>query len=151
MQLIMATDYAIRALLYLAVVERMATAAEVAEEMKVPRQYLVTMSRKLKDADLIGAEPGVSGGYYLLRPPEEISLLDIIRVTEGTTKLNRCLEHDEYCSRLATESCPVREVYEELQSTVESLLGGVTLADLKRRMREERGGVNQGYNTMSER
>lgn len=137
MQLITATDYAIRSILYLALVERMATASEVAEKMQIPKQYLVTTSRKLKEAGLIAAAPGVSGGYFLARPPEQITLLDIIEVTEGTIRLNRCLEHDQYCSRFATEHCPVRQVYEGLQSTVEGLLGSVTIAELKRMMNTE--------------
>ena len=134
MQLILATDYAIRALLYLAQVGRMAPVSEVSEKMKIPKQYLVTMSRRLKNAGLIDTERGQTGGYFLARAPEDISLLDIIQVTEGTIKLNRCLEHDRYCSRYATETCPVREVYEQLQASVEELLGGTTLADLKQRL-----------------
>ena len=55
--------------------------------MKIPKQYLVTTSRKLKAADLIAAVPGVSGGYFLARPPEEITLLDIIKATEGQSSL----------------------------------------------------------------
>lgn len=138
MQLILATDYAIRALLYLAQVERMAPVSEVSEKMKIPKQYLVTMSRRLKSAGLIDTERGQTGGYYLARAPEEISLLDIIRVTEGTIKLNRCLEHDKYCSRYDTENCPVREVYEKLQFSVEDLLGKTTLADLKRKLEDKK-------------
>ena len=138
MQLILATDYAIRALLYLALVDRMAPVSEVSEKMKIPKQYLVTMSRRLKNAGLIGTDRGQAGGYYLGRTPEEISLLDIIRVTEGTIKLNRCLEHDKYCSRYATENCPVREVYEQLQNSVEELLGNTTLAHLKRKLEDKK-------------
>lgn len=146
MQLILATDYAIRSILYLALVGRMATASEVSEKMKIPKQYLVTTSRKLKEAGLIAAAPGVRGGYFLARPPEEITLLDVIQVTEGTIRINRCLEHDKFCSRFATEDCAVRQVYEDLQLSVEDMLSNVTMADLKHRMekgkKEANGGVS---------
>ena len=134
MQLIMASDYAIRALLYLAIVNRMAPASEISEKMNIPRQYLVTMSRKLKDAGLIDAVYGQNGGYFLARPADGITLLDIVSVTEGTTKLNRCLEHSQYCSRFATDACPVRATYVELQNVVEDMLRGVTLGTLKGRL-----------------
>ena len=134
MQLIMTTDYAIRSLLYLSLIDRMAPASEVSERMNIPKQYLVTMSRKLKDAGLIAALPGAAGGYYLARDASEITLLDIMRVTEGTDGINRCTEQGACCERFSSEDCPVKGVYEELQSTVEELLSHVTLADLKRRM-----------------
>lgn len=135
MQLILATDYAIRSILYLTLVERMATASEVSEKMKIPKQYLVTTSRKLKAADLIAAVPGVSGGYFLARPPEEITLLDIIKATEGTILFDRCLEHNEdCCSVLKQSECPVREVYVGLQSIMEETLSKVTIAKLRTQM-----------------
>ena len=137
MQIIMATDYAIRSLLYLAHIDRMAPASEVSEKVGVPKQYLVTMSRKLREAGMLDSEPGVSGGYYLARPAEDISVLDIVRVTEGTANLNRCASNAKNCGGFFSECCPVREVYENLQDTVEQLLGGVTLADLKSRISEK--------------
>lgn len=134
MQLNITTDYAVRSVLYLATIGRMAAAPEISERMHIPRQYLTTMARRLKDAGLIRAQGGKCGGYMLARPPEAITLLDVIRATEGTMNLNRCLEHDKYCSRFATEDCPVREVYTDLQEMVENYLGGVTMADLKNKL-----------------
>lgn len=137
MQLNLTTDYAIRSILYLTIKGPMASAPEIAEQMHIPRQYLTTMARRLKDAGLIGAQGGKHGGYYLARPAKDITLLDVIRAMEGTIQLNRCLEHDRYCSRFATENCPVREVYVSLQSTVEDFLGSVTMADLQNKLSEK--------------
>ena len=134
MQLNMASDYAVRALLYLAYVGRMAPASEVSEKVGIPKQYLVTMSRKLKNARLIDAAPGAAGGYYLARPAGEIAVLDIIRVTEGSMKFSRCTDYGKACVGCHEEKCPVRSLYEELQESVENLLGGVTLADLRDRL-----------------
>ena len=134
MQIIMATDYAVRSLLYLTLIGRMAPASEVSERMGIPKQYLVTMSRKLKDAGMLSSAPGAAGGYFLARPAGEISLLDIMQVTEGTMNLNRCADHSKRCDHFGVDNCPVRDVYTELQNTVEELLGGVTLADLASRI-----------------
>ncbi|MDD4509382.1 MAG: Rrf2 family transcriptional regulator [Oscillospiraceae bacterium] len=134
MQLNMASDYAIRALLYLALVNRMAPVSEISEKMKIPKQYMVTLSLKLRNAKLIDVRRGQTGGYFLARRPENITLLEIICVTEQTMNLNRCLEEDRFCNRCATNDCPVREVYEKLQGTMEGLLGSTTLEDLKQKV-----------------
>lgn len=49
---------------------------------------------------------------------------------EGTTRINRCLEPDHFCSRNGTETCPVRKYYEELQSKFDETLHSVTIAKL---------------------
>lgn len=115
----------------------MAPASEVSEKVGVPKQYLVTMSRKLREAGMLGSEPGVSGGYFLARPAEDISVLDIVKVTEGTANLNRCAGKSKDCKGYFSDICPVREVYEDLRGTVEELLSGITLAELKNRAVEK--------------
>lgn len=138
MQLTTTTDYAIRLLLYLALTGRRTPSSEISQKMRIPQNYLMATAARLRRAGFLKSGTGQMGGYTLIKAPQEISLLDIIKVTEGTIKLNRCLEHDRYCSRFATENCAVREVYDTLQDTVEEMLGGVTLADLKRRTEERK-------------
>lgn len=150
MQIILATDYAIRSLLYLALVDRMAPASEVSEKMGVPKQYLVTMSRKLRKAGMLDSAPGVAGGYYLARPAETITMLDIIRVTEGTLNLNRCTNRKGRCRHFSVDACPVRELYETLQGRVENTLDGVTLADLKSRITSARKSEGSVCESMGE-
>ena len=45
-------------------------------------------------------------------------------------KSNRCLEEDEYCSRFATENCPVRKFYTKLQNELERKLQEITIKAL---------------------
>ena len=66
----------------------------------------------------------------LAKKPTEISLYEIINVLEATTKLNRCLEVGRYCRGFATEICPVRAFYCELQSLIEKKLQAMTVASL---------------------
>ena len=133
MQILTTTDYAIRAILYLAMNKHMATAGEVAEKTKIPKQYLTTMARRLKDAGLIAAKGGQDGGYYLARPAESISVLDVVRVTENTMCISRCLERQKGDCCFQLGCCPVREVYAGLQSVIDQTLGSVTIAELVRR------------------
>lgn len=130
MQLKITTDYAIRTVLYLARVDRLASSAEVAEEMAIPRKYLINIVGELKREGLVKTHSGQNGGYSLTRPPKEISLYDIIKIMESTTKFNRCLEDDKFCSRQATETCPIHKAYALVQQRMEKTLKEITIEKL---------------------
>ena len=133
MQLNISTDYAVRSLLYLADIGRQASSSEISAAMKIPDNYLYAVMGKLKRAGLARATRGVNGGWSLSREPKDISLLDIIEVMEGTIRINRCLEDDQYCCRDGVDTCPVHAFYVEMQAHIESCFGSVTLQQLKDR------------------
>ena len=124
MQLHVTTDYAIRTVVYLAIKD------EIAMAMGIPPSYVLKITSKLVVAGIIKRIVGAQGGFLLAKKPTEISLYEIINVLEATTKLNRCLEAGRYCSRFATENCPVRAFYCELQSLIEKKLQAMTVASL---------------------
>ena len=130
MQLKITTDYAIRAVICIASSAGVRSSRDIADSMHIPREYFIQISKTLREQGILQAHPGKNGGYTLARPAEEISLFDIIHAMEGTTRLNRCLEYDAYCSRFASDSCPVRTVYQKVQQTLEEALAGTTIASL---------------------
>ena len=130
MQLTSGTDYAIRVIVYLAATGRMVTSNEISKEMGVPYDYLRAIVTPLRAAGMVASRKGSQGGYSLAKPAEDITLLDIVRITEDTTRINRCLEHDRYCSRFATEHCPVRKCYVQVQDCLDEALNSITVARL---------------------
>lgn len=134
MQLNLTTDYAIRTLLYLALRDTRTNTTEIAEAMVIPRSYLQNVLGKLRGAGLLSVSHGKDGGYVLAKEPSEITLWNIIQTMEGTTRINRCLEEDAYCSRFATKDCPVRVAYTTLQATFEEQLQAVSLETLRQRL-----------------
>ena len=130
MQLNITTDYAIRIIVYLGMKGGFAASREVSDNMGIPYGYVLKIARKLVAAEIVTTSTGIYGGISLNKKPEDISLLDLIQVMESTTKINRCLEEDKYCSRFATETCPVRRFYCVLQDELESKLSSFTIADL---------------------
>ncbi|SHK87071.1 RrF2 family transcriptional regulator [Hespellia stercorisuis] len=130
MQLTLMTDYAIRTVLYLTQKGGIVPAGEIAQSMSIPKAYLMKALNTLRKAGYIDASTGVNGGYWMLVEAEELTLLDIIQATESTTKLNRCMEQDHFCSRVATKDCPVRSFYMTVQSTIEKQLSAMTIANL---------------------
>ena len=138
MQLKITTDYAIRTILYLAQTKRITTSGEIADAMCIPREYLINIIRDMRESGLVRTFPGAKGGYLLAKQPEDISLYDVIIAMERTIKLNRCLEHDAFCSRDAAAYCMVHSIYEDLQEDMERLLKGHTIADIIRGARMQR-------------
>jgi Rrf2 family protein len=79
-------EYACRAIIELALNEgneQPLTAPAIAEKRKVPGKYLVHILIQLKRAGLVRSVRGAQGGYMLCRPPEEISLMDIVEAIDG--------------------------------------------------------------------
>lgn len=102
----------------------------IASVMGIPRGYVLKITKKLVRAGIAARVIGAQGGFLLDKGPEKISLYEIINIMEPTTRLNRCLEEDKYCSRFATENCPVRFFYSGLQKLLETKLQEMTVADL---------------------
>lgn len=130
MQLKTTTNYAIRTLMYLAEKGGISSSAEVANRMCIPHKYLINTAKYMKNAGFICTHSGSNGGYSLAKSPEDITLLDIVNVMEGTIKISRCIEADMHCSRLATATCPLRTFYLELQSDMENQLRRTSIGSL---------------------
>lgn len=130
MQLNITTDYAVRMTLYLAQQGGVAAAAEIGRAMAIPSKYVKTVAKPLCDAGLLRAVRGVGGGFGLNLPPEKITMHAIVNVMEGTTRINRCLEQDGYCSRNGTQTCPVHQFYCQIQNELDRKFGAMTIARL---------------------
>jgi Rrf2 family protein len=84
MRLSARVDYALRAAAELAVGgERPVTAVQLAEAQRIPPKFLENILSQLRRSGLVRSQRGPEGGYWLARPPDEISLADIIRAIDG--------------------------------------------------------------------
>lgn len=130
MQLNITTDYAVRIILYLGITDRITTSSEIAKEMKIPANYVPNIVKKLRDQSLVHATFGPQGGYRLAKDAQDISLLEIINIMEGSIRLNRCLEDDGFCSRSGIDFCAVHQVYKDCQAQMEAVLASKSVAQL---------------------
>ena len=130
MQFNVTTDYAIRTVLYLGQCKKRASTTEIAKEMGIPRGYLEKVLSKLKKAEYISANLGTKGGYSLNKSLKEITLGDVIRIMENTTKINRCLEQDNFCNRNEADFCAVRKYYVRVQKELEEKFFNVSLEEI---------------------
>ena len=130
MQLKLSTDYAIRMTLYLAMLGSVATAADISTAMAIPREYITVLAKPLRRAGILCTVRGANGGFALGRRPEDISLYAIINAMEGTTRINRCLEPDGFCSRKGTASCSAHRFFLREQEKLERSFREMTIAKL---------------------
>ena len=56
---------------------------DIAERTGLPQPYLEQILLALKGAGLVRSKRGVGGGYVLARPPEEITLSQIVSAVDG--------------------------------------------------------------------
>ncbi len=124
------TDYALRAMLYLATYweQEPVSTREVAAKGDISYQLACKLMQRLHKAELVRSCMGPRGGFSLTRAPSKISLLQIIEAIQGPVILNRCLLDVEKCPR--QPGCPVTKKLDELQEYIDAYLCGATLAQL---------------------
>jgi Rrf2 family protein len=106
---------------------------EIAEIEKIPQSFLENILLDLKKIGILGSNLGKSGGYYLLRKPEDVTLAEIVRHFEGTVALMYCVSENSYrpCEFCKDESaCQIRKVFKEIRDTTSGILARTTLLEL---------------------
>ena len=107
------------------------TGREIAARERLPVDYVEQILLRLRRAEIVRSTRGAHGGYALARPPEAISIRDVIAASEMTTFDLHCVSHpveEERCS--ASHGCSIRPVWMLLQQKIDDVLGGVHLSDL---------------------
>ncbi|HKZ69025.1 MAG TPA: Rrf2 family transcriptional regulator [Anaerolineales bacterium] len=118
MQITRQADYAVRAVMYLSKLGTNArvSTAEIAREQSIPTTFLAKIVSQLASSGVVRATRGARGGVTLARPPEEISLLEIVEAIDGPMALNECVLDASRCPM--SVECPVRPVWCDVQSTL---------------------------------
>ncbi|HHY88791.1 MAG TPA: Rrf2 family transcriptional regulator [Chloroflexi bacterium] len=115
MQITRQADYALRAMLYLSKMgpNQRAATSQIAEEQRIPPSFLAKIISQLSIAGLIHTSRGARGGVSLARPPEEISILEVVEAIDGPLALNECTLSASGC--LFGEECPLRSLWCDTQ------------------------------------
>jgi Rrf2 family nitric oxide-sensitive transcriptional repressor len=95
MRLTAFTDFALRALMRLAgEPSRSFATNEIATEFGISRNHLAKVVRDLADGGFISTQRGVGGGFSLARPPQSITLGEVVRALEARHALVECFRGD---------------------------------------------------------
>ena len=131
------TEYACIAMLELAAQygsEEPVRIRKIAERHDVPPRFLVQILLQLKGAGLVASVRGAAGGYNLVRPPQEVSLGQVMEVIEGST------EESGQTSSASPDSLTVKvlmQAWQDVRKVQRKMLEGITLADLLERIKAQ--------------
>ena len=121
-------EYALRAMVMLADQpdEPQVTQA-IAERTRVPAGYLSKVLQSLGRAGLVKAQRGLGGGWMLARPPERISILEIVNVVDPIQRITTC---PLGLKSHGTSLCPLHRKLDDALRSVEQAFGSTSLADV---------------------
>lgn len=104
---------------------------EIARRQLIPEEYLGQIMVLLKRAELVHGTRGPGGGYYLARPPETISVGEVLKILEGPL-MNNNTRTQRTRTPTPVAAQRIMETWTRAMEASEKILDDVTLADLCR-------------------
>lgn len=105
---------------------------DIAGWQDISQKYMESIMTMLSKNKLVEGVHGKGGGYRLNRSPEDYSVGEILRITEGTLAPVACLERDaQPCPRAA--DCRTLPLWDKLNDMITGYLDSVSLADLMKK------------------
>ena len=120
-------EYALRAMVYLAdQAGQPRTTAQIAEYTQVPASYLAKVMQGLSRARLVTSQRGLNGGFHLNRPPEQLTVLEIVNAVDPIRRFHECpLGLPSH-----TQLCPLHDRLDSAAAMVEKSFADTTVAQL---------------------
>ena len=135
MKLTRYSDYALRVLMHLAAQpDRLASIGEIARTYRISHNHLMKVVHDLRKAGFVAATRGRTGGIRLARRPDDITVGEVIRHTEGGFDLVDC------GSCVIAPACALTGALHEALRAFMAVLDGYSLADL---VSEQRSGLRE--------
>ncbi|WP_455242419.1 RrF2 family transcriptional regulator, partial [Petrachloros mirabilis] len=134
MKLSKKSEYGLRALLELTEAHGDTTLQrqEIASRQRIPLEFLEQILLALKRAGLLSSRRGVNGGYRLIKPPDQITLGQVIRILDGPLAPIACVSKTAYqkcndCPYADKTSCPVQQAMRTVRDAIAGILDHYTL------------------------
>ena len=131
-------EYASRAMLELALHygEGPLHIRDISKAQDIPQRFLEQILLQIKRAGFLKSRKGPHGGYILSKPPEKISVAEVIRVMDGPLAPIDCVSviARSFCTREAT--CGLKGLWKEVRDAIAGILERTSFEDLAQRTRE---------------
>lgn len=112
---------------------------QVSLEMEIPRTYVSQILGDLSRAGIAQSFFGMNGGFSLVRPPAEISVLEIVEAAEGSLAPTTCVLGNDSCGWESI--CPLHETWRAASSALRTVLASTSLGELLERDRAIEAGT----------
>ncbi len=106
--------------------------SEISKRQNISMKYLEQITAKLKKAGLINSQRGPTGGQMLAKPPEQITIGQIVRVLEESVVISDCAEQEKQVCGICNRAgdCLSRWVWAEASRAMFERLDEITIAGL---------------------
>ena len=108
---------------------------DIAQRQQISLRYLEHLITPLIAGGIIQSARGPRGGVWLIRPPEEIRLSEVILLLEGSIAPTACVDNPEMCTR--SELCATRDIWGEVKKAIDGVLESTTLQNLVERQKRK--------------
>jgi Rrf2 family transcriptional regulator, cysteine metabolism repressor len=133
-------EYGVRVMAHLASHDdgRPVSLGAIADSEGLPLAYLEHLVQRLRKAGLVESRRGAHGGYTLARPPERISMAEVVEALEGEIAPIECISADADGALVCTHeaatdrACPTKLLWTRVQGSIVGTLQEMTLSDLVR-------------------
>ncbi len=124
-------ELGLQAVLFLSAQEKgkMFNAGEISESLKVPKEFVSKVLQSLTETGIVDSRKGKSGGFFLAKDPEDISLIKIVEAIDGLSMFHNCVLGFPGCT--VSKPCPVHDEWGRLRDETFNMLSTHTLADLR--------------------
>lgn len=141
MKLTQYSDYSLRVLMYLGVVQddKLSTITEISNSYGISRNHVVKVVHNLGQLGYIETVRGKNGGMRLAMNPDDINVGQLIRQTEANLDIVECFSEEGNC--VLTPSCQLRWALDEALTAFLTTLDRYTLTDLLKPKEEIRAQV----------
>ena len=121
--------YALSAMVYLASQNDKGpqTLSTIARD-SMPSRYLEQLLGQLRRGGLVTTVRGAQGGYAIARPPEQITVANILEATEGPLQMSACDREEKACPQ--SGSCCTQNAFSYLEDNINRLMHSITLWDI---------------------
>jgi Rrf2 family transcriptional regulator, iron-sulfur cluster assembly transcription factor len=113
---------------------------EIAKDQEMPVHFLSKILQLLVKHKLISSTKGPNGGFYLLKSPRKITLLEIVKIIDGSDIFNQCGIGLKKCSDKAP--CPIHNEYKIIKDDIKQILSKKSLVELCEDIDEGKSIVN---------
>jgi Rrf2 family protein len=124
------TEYALMAVKFIAKKpdNNSATAKEISEGYNIPYDLLSKVLQQLTKKNVIKSFQGIKGGYSLIKTPENLTLIDVIRAVEPNYQITECMQNagnEKDC--MYFDCCMIRDPLAKVQKEIDKLFRSFTI------------------------
>lgn len=113
---------------------------EISVDLKLPAPFLAKILQQLVKHKILNSVKGPNGGFSLLKKPESITMLDIVKIIDGEDLFRNCVIHEGTCAEVKRnkKTCPLHDDYSKIRAYINAMFRERTIAELAKTAKDSK-------------